>query len=276
MKKLEHCVGVKMMTDNTAYAKLHGKMEGGQELEKFLTNFPVKLGRAPDDGGKTSIQIGDNKSISREHACVDWNSEKGHFEVKCVGKNGITVDQMLYKPENVPAPLRQNSAVKIGGTRFYFLLPKKRPNFTVLQLCTKAAKAIVESNGKNILSVRGLTEWVADNFDYYRNKDQKSAFEKTARSAMSSKKGREIFDKEEVPKKSGKGKLVHWKYIGPGGDNRKRKGADVSESETKKKPKTVPGSDTDGTGGSGESDDGSDGSDGSDGTDETGGTGEDE
>lgn len=261
MNKRGHFVGVEMMADNTAYAKLLGKMEGGQELEKFLTNFPVKLGRAPDDGGKTTLQIGDNKSISRAHAQVDWNSDKGYFEMKCLGKNGITVDQMLYKPENIPAPLRQNSAVKIGGSRFYFLLPKKRPNFTVLQLCTKAAKAIVATTGKNVLSVRGLTEWVAENFDYYRNKDQKSAFEKTARSAMSSKKGREIFDKEEVPKKTGKGKIVNWIYLGPSGDGRKRKGADISESVTKKKPKSASGSDTDGT-------------DGSDGTDETGGTGE--
>ena len=52
------------------------------------------------------------------------HSDEKNLSLLLFGKNGITVDQMLYKPDNIPAKLKQNSAIKIGGSRFYFLLPK--------------------------------------------------------------------------------------------------------------------------------------------------------
>jgi hypothetical protein len=199
--------------EGTAYAKLLGQTGDDDMITKFITSYPVKLGRTKEEGEEQNrIQIGTSKSISREHAEIDWNPDTGHFEIKCLGKNGITVNQMLYKPDNVPAKLTQHSAVKIGDSRFYILLPKEKPKQTVLELVIEAAKLMTKEGHSPQFTVREFTEKVAKEYEFYRGKDQKSSFERTARSAVCSKKGLLTFKKHEQPKPGGKGKLVHWEY----------------------------------------------------------------
>ena len=53
---------------------------------------------------------------------------------------------MLYKPDNIPAKLKQNSAIKIGGSRFYFLLPKQKPKMPVIDMLTEAARKLIEED----------------------------------------------------------------------------------------------------------------------------------
>ena len=219
--------------EETAFAKLLGKTGDNEMIKKFITNYPVKLGRTKEDGEECRIQIGTSKSISREHAVIDWNPDNGSFEIKCLGKNGITVNQMLYKPDNIPAPLKQHSAIKIGDSRFYFLLPKERPKQTVLELVVEGAQTMKAEGHAGKFTVREFTDWIAQKYDFYNSKEQKVMLERTARSAITSTKGLSTFKKHELIKEGGKGKIVKWEYC-PNGVEKDKSGKDGEEPPKKK------------------------------------------
>ena len=112
--------------------------------------------------------------------------------MKCLGKNGITVDQMLYKAENIAAKLKQNSAIKIGGSRFYFLLPKQKPKARVIDMLEAAAIALAKEDPaykEKGFTVKELSTWVTSHYEYYTSKEQKSNFERSARTTLNGKRG---------------------------------------------------------------------------------------
>ena len=225
----------------TAFCKLHGKQESGEVIVKFVRAYPVKLGRTKEQEGEYGhIQIGSSKSISRVHAEIDWNGENKCFEIKCLGKNGITVDQMLYKPDNIPAKLKQNSAIKIGGSRFYFLLPKQKPKMPVIDMLTEAARKLIEED-KSLkekgFTVKELAKYVTTRYDYYNTKEQKSSFERTARNLLDkhAKSNGDKFSKKDSNTEGGGRKVIRFVYKMPGdtttnSSGKKRAASEISKS----------------------------------------------
>ncbi len=222
--------------NGTAYCKLHGKEENGDIIVKFVRHYPVTLGRTKEQEGEYGhIQIGSSKSISRQHAEIDWNAETKCFEIKCLGKNGITVDQMLYKPDNIPAKLKQTSAIKIGGSRFYFLLPKEKPKMPVIEMLETAAISMLKQD-KSLettgFTVKQLAKWVTTTYDYYTTKEQKSNFERSARTVLTSRKGGEKFEKNDTSVDGQPKKLIRFVYKMSAGNkgSKKRSASEMSES----------------------------------------------
>ena len=75
------------------------------------------FGRAHDRAAENFFEISVDKSISRRHMQISWNSYKAQWELTCLGKNGITMTNiskgspyMLEKGETKtlvgPTPLR--------------------------------------------------------------------------------------------------------------------------------------------------------------------------
>ena len=179
-----------MSQNETAYCKLHGKQEDGSVLVKFA-KIPVVLGRTKEEKGVRPHLYRNQQVHSRQHAEIDWNRDSKCFEMKCLGKNGITVDQMLHKAENIAAKLKQNSAIKIGGSRFYFLLPNK-PKARVIDMLEAAAIALAKEDPaykEKGFTVKELSTWVTSHYEYYTSKEQKSNFERSARTTLNGKRG---------------------------------------------------------------------------------------
>ncbi|RHY33355.1 hypothetical protein DYB32_001688 [Aphanomyces invadans] len=125
-----------------AYAKLQGKINDTEPFEVVLTQLPVELGRgAPNDQQEGRINLGDQKSVSRAHARINWNADKSCFEMECLGKNGMyaagtrawsvctTCDEWIGRliPKDTTVPLTPKLPIKIGASRFYFLPAVKSP-----------------------------------------------------------------------------------------------------------------------------------------------------
>lgn len=66
------------------------------------------------------ISLGEQKSISRQHARIQWNQQKCCFEVMCLGKNGMfAAGKFVSKDQTVE--LVSKMPLKIGHARVYFL-----------------------------------------------------------------------------------------------------------------------------------------------------------
>ncbi|CAD7703127.1 unnamed protein product [Ostreobium quekettii] len=100
------------------YAKLQG--EG---VEFYVRKYEVTMGRR-SKSTQLDVVLGDNMNISRKHACIRFNFEKGYFELVVLGKNGVTVRGVLHTPSSAPLELHSQDFVSMGDRGFYFLLPK--------------------------------------------------------------------------------------------------------------------------------------------------------
>lgn len=93
----------------------------------YSTNIPNK----EDKGYRWHIdlEIGNNRKISRQHACIIYNFEQENFEIKCLSKKYyIKVNNSLYNHKDKPILLRNKSLITIGNETFYFFLPKTNSN----------------------------------------------------------------------------------------------------------------------------------------------------
>ncbi|KAJ8601855.1 hypothetical protein CTAYLR_002663 [Chrysophaeum taylorii] len=85
-----------------AYAKLQGKFlyaeemdEEPAEVDAEIRHTTVRLGRAGEDADDF-IALGTTKSMSRHHATIRWLSESDSWQISCLSKNGMVVDQAFY------------------------------------------------------------------------------------------------------------------------------------------------------------------------------------
>ncbi|RHZ09064.1 hypothetical protein DYB31_001666 [Aphanomyces astaci] len=107
-----------------AYAKLQGKLNDTEPFEVVITQLPVELGRGSlENQPEGRICLGDQMSVSRTHARINWSAEKSCFELECLGKNPLYV--AVNKGTTVQ--LTPKLPLKIGSTRFYFLPAIKSP-----------------------------------------------------------------------------------------------------------------------------------------------------
>ena len=109
-----------------AYAKLVGRTisKPNEDKEFLVTDLPCTLGRAMmpgSTGGFIVVDQNDNL-LSRQHAEIIWLLENKSWGVKCLSKNGFTVDKKRYEKDEI-APLKSGSAIRLGNSRLYFLLP---------------------------------------------------------------------------------------------------------------------------------------------------------
>jgi hypothetical protein len=110
-----------------AYAKLVGKIGSkmSENKEFFVTDLPCALGRAMMPGVKAGcfIVLDQNDNLlSRQHAEIVWLQDKSAWALRCLSKNGCTVDRKKYDKDEL-APLNNGSAIRLGNVRVYFMLP---------------------------------------------------------------------------------------------------------------------------------------------------------
>ncbi|DAZ95423.1 TPA: hypothetical protein N0F65_006313 [Lagenidium giganteum] len=104
-----------------AYAKLSGRIFDDTPFEALLTHLPAELGRGPvSNVPGPRIALGEQKAISRQHARIQWNQEKGSFELVCLGKNGMFAAGK-FVPKDQTVDLVSKMPIKIGHARIYFL-----------------------------------------------------------------------------------------------------------------------------------------------------------
>jgi hypothetical protein len=101
-----------------------GNMEDCRDFELGIGSLPVSLGRAPNrtDGSPPFHLTLDpsDSMLSREHIRIE--GANGKFELICASKNGAVVDGKKILKEG-RSPIRHHSAVRVGGVRFYVVLP---------------------------------------------------------------------------------------------------------------------------------------------------------
>ncbi len=107
--------------------RLQGRFGVDNESREFdlgIGALPVTLGRAPakTDNPPYHLTLDANDStLSREHVRIESKGGK-KFEIVCMSKNGAVVNKVkIFKEER--AALAHNTPVRIGGSRFYVVLP---------------------------------------------------------------------------------------------------------------------------------------------------------
>jgi len=104
----EKCVG---------FAKLKGK-----DFDFYLQKYTITLGRR-SKSSNVDIALGDNMNLSRHHASITYNFERGCWELVVHGKNGVTADEKFIAPGHDPHKLNSKERLQVGDVVFYFLLP---------------------------------------------------------------------------------------------------------------------------------------------------------
>eukprot|EP00798_Chlamydomonas_sp_ICE-L_P007661 gene7661-815_t len=97
------------------------KLEG-DDFSYTVRSYEVTLGRV----SKTPVDValGENMNVSRLHAKISYNFKMRQFELTVQGKNGVSVNTVLYIPASDPLPLRSRDHLTIGDKSFFFLLPR--------------------------------------------------------------------------------------------------------------------------------------------------------
>ncbi|KAJ3109661.1 DNA helicase mcm9 [Phlyctochytrium planicorne] len=101
-----------------AYAKLEGR-----DLSYFVTKLQVVIGRKAAQAD-VDIDLGISKSISRQHARIQFNFFSELFELVVLGKNGVVINNRYVPINSPPIPLTHNTHIKIGEHEMTFLLPQ--------------------------------------------------------------------------------------------------------------------------------------------------------
>ncbi len=102
-----------------------GKLEG-LDFKQFIYKYNIILGRESNtEGGEGFDQeqlifIGDSQKISRKHAVINWNFEKGEWQIEILSKNKAIVNGMTLRKGDPPMILEPKSAIKIDKYKFYF------------------------------------------------------------------------------------------------------------------------------------------------------------
>jgi hypothetical protein len=105
-----------------AFARLEG-ING--EFIEYVKRLPTTLGRQkPGSMDQDSyIAIGGQKTVSRKHATIDYDPVAKHFTIDILGKNGVQIGKMNFKPESCSRgalKLPPKTPMRIGVQKFYF------------------------------------------------------------------------------------------------------------------------------------------------------------
>ncbi|KAI7876519.1 hypothetical protein K492DRAFT_167040 [Lichtheimia hyalospora FSU 10163] len=101
-----------------AYAKLEG-----DQACYYIRTFQVTMGRTATHMSTVDIPLGKHKSVSRQHARLFYNFATQRFEMMVLGKNGAFVNEQFIE-KGVTVPLENRARIRIGDSKFLFLLPR--------------------------------------------------------------------------------------------------------------------------------------------------------
>lgn len=91
----------------------------------YVQTMQILLGRMVEGDKNTEvldIHLGPQKAISRRHAKIFYNFGHQRFEMTVLGRNGAFVDDTFIE-QGVTLPLKNDTRIQIGETRFRFMLP---------------------------------------------------------------------------------------------------------------------------------------------------------
>ncbi|KAJ3032480.1 transcription factor [Rhizophlyctis rosea] len=111
--------GAEPQTPVHAYAKLEGP-----EFTYFLRKLQVMIGRKVQPTDAVDVHLGNFKSISRQHARIQFNFMTGKFELAIYGKNGAWVDDRHVPCNARPVSLDHGTKIRIGEVELFFILPR--------------------------------------------------------------------------------------------------------------------------------------------------------
>ncbi|KAF0713862.1 hypothetical protein AaE_011691 [Aphanomyces astaci] len=223
-----------------AYAKLQGKLNDTEPFEVVITQLPVELGRGSlENQPEGRICLGDQMSVSRTHARINWSAEKSCFELECLGKNPLYV---AGRPVNkgTTVQLTPKLPLKIGSSRFYFLPAIKSPCGVLSGL--KLIQKGFEKAPQPAASTTGLTvdDTVDSIFKCFRDIEYEVGGRDTLASLI---KG--YFENSPTNFKrisisaTGEPRYILIKPEKPEADDKKRPGS-AGPADAKKKAKTAP------------------------------------
>ncbi|SMN18637.1 similar to Saccharomyces cerevisiae YIL131C FKH1 Forkhead family transcription factor with a minor role in the expression of G2/M phase genes [Maudiozyma saulgeensis] len=123
-----------------AYAKL-----AGRDWTFYVKNLSIIIGRNTDNvlnnsgnnnnnqilepDSNVDIDLGPGKVVSRKHATIIFNTEKGGWELHVLGRNGAKVnfERVHTGQDYPPVKLSSGTILDIGGTQMMFILPDTEP-----------------------------------------------------------------------------------------------------------------------------------------------------
>jgi len=122
-----------MRSDRASFLIFHGVIgptivyPSTRELTLCVDALPCTLGRAPTSmrgpgQGKHLLVDDGDTTLSREHANISWNNTKGCFEIECLSKNGIVINNVRVK-KGETSEIHMNTAIRLGAARLYTSLP---------------------------------------------------------------------------------------------------------------------------------------------------------
>lgn len=189
--------------DHQGFAKLKGF-----SATHYLQKLSVTLGRSSLKK-EVQIELGHYRNISRKHAKISFNFTTKQFEILCMGKNGIKVDNKNYTSKSPPIPLIRGSEVQIGDSFFIFLLPKgnfsnfmnitqeddevtttfnkssienvlyEKPSFSYSTMIAQALSSQTEKK----MTLQEIYQWIMDQYPYF--KVQESGWKSSVRHNLS-------------------------------------------------------------------------------------------
>jgi hypothetical protein len=102
----------------------YGSEEESRDFDLGVGALPVSLGRAPNrTEGEPPFHLtldASDSLLSREHVKIEGTT--GRYEIVCLSKNGAVVDKKKVL-KGARAPIKHQTAVRIGGCRFYVVFP---------------------------------------------------------------------------------------------------------------------------------------------------------
>lgn len=113
--RLEQCGFAKIVWDDQEY---------------YVRKYEIVIGRK-SKSSNLDIVLGDNMNISRQHAVIRYNFDRGSWELTVMGKNGVTVrsraadDPVLVTPASPPQVLHSQDVLSMGDRSLSFLLPRQ-------------------------------------------------------------------------------------------------------------------------------------------------------
>ena len=166
-----------------AFAKLKGCFMDWQDQDSedykpflaYVQQLPCILGRTHKHNlASKFISLGDSKSISKQHAILDYDPKLESFKIVVEGKNGIIVSGRYYRPnEQEYVRLSSKDPIKIGNVGFYFLcVNEEKPRKPYGELAVEVFEDLAvhcSVPGGVALGSKEICELLERKYRYYHN-----------------------------------------------------------------------------------------------------------
>ena len=106
----------------------HAKLVGPTSVY-YMQTPSVVIGRLSNQTKdlENFFPVSDANNISRNHAQIEWDATQYRFVIKCLGKNGLTLNVSNILKQNQIALLEHKDKVMMGDASLFFLYPENFP-----------------------------------------------------------------------------------------------------------------------------------------------------